>query len=229
MYDNLVCHEDYNNNIEKKIFSISKKSFVSAIDIGAGTGRLASILSKSSLKIVAADLSFSMISTFRNKTKTDNLEKKTYCINADSLFLPFKQKSFDIAVSGWSICHIVKWNWPEWEKLLYSLFNSICKLITSESNFIIFETLGTGYFEPGLKDEKLLKYYEFLQKNLGFTHSWIRTDYRFKNYEECRNCMCFFFGNNYFDEQIFPNIFKDENNAFIVPECTGVWNFSNNQ
>jgi hypothetical protein len=51
---------------------------------------------------------------------------------------------------------------------------------------------------------------------LGFSRSWIRTDYQFTSIAERDDLIRFFFG-----EEMIQTALSD--NPLIVPECTGIW------
>jgi hypothetical protein len=81
---------------------------------------------------------------------------------------------------------------------------------------IILETLGTGRETPQPPAPALAAYYDWLENEHGFNHTWIRTDYRFASVDEAEALTRFFFGDN-----LAGRIRRD--NLTILPECTGIW------
>ena len=59
-------------------------------------------------------------------------------------------------------------------------------------------------------------FYGYLEKQLGFTARWIRTDYRFPSLSEARRLVELFFG------QMVDYELSEEGDV-IVPECAGIW------
>jgi len=70
--------------------------------------------------------------------------------------------------------------------------------------------------QPVEPTKELSDYYAFLENKLGFTRSWIRTDYKFNSVKDAEKTVRAFFG----DE--LGNYLRD-NNTSVLPECTGLW------
>jgi hypothetical protein len=81
---------------------------------------------------------------------------------------------------------------------------------------IILETLGTNREDPRPPAPGLAQFYHWLEGDLGFKHTWIRTDYRFASVQEAAELTRFFFS----DEMAADVLEKGKQ---IVPECTGIW------
>jgi hypothetical protein len=90
------------------------------------------------------------------------------------------------------------------------------RMLRTGGTAIIIETLGTGHETPVEPSSELSEYYSYLENELGFSRSWIRTDYKFSSVEDAEKTVRTFFG----DE--LGNYFKNNNTA-ILPECTGFW------
>jgi hypothetical protein len=86
---------------------------------------------------------------------------------------------------------------------------------------IILETLGTGRESPEPPNEGLARYYNRLENEQGFSHSWIRTDYKFESVDEADKLTRFFFGDELADHILTEKI-------TVLPECTGIWWKSSN-
>jgi hypothetical protein len=59
-------------------------------------------------------------------------------------------------------------------------------------------------------------YYAWLEREHGFSSTWIRTDYRFELVPEAQESTQFFFGDELADR-------IGQENWAILPECTGIW------
>ncbi|MBP7653763.1 methyltransferase domain-containing protein [Candidatus Dependentiae bacterium] len=224
-YEKLVEKEDYLNNIEKIISEITDYSNKKIIDSGCGTGRLSFILSRKASKIQGFDVIENMIETAEKKASRLNIKNCSFKI-ADHRNLPVESKSIDLVVSGWSICHLVKWNWKNWKNELLKAIEEFKRTLKKNGAIIILETLGTGQKHPEPPDKKLQTYYDFLEKKLNFKKNIIKTDYRFNNIEEYRDTMILFFGKDTIKKiETEKTLFFDNKKNVIIPEWTGVWNF----
>jgi len=134
-----------------------------------------------------------------------------------------QDNSADLAIAGWSICHLVKWNWESWEECLKAALNETARVLRPGGTLIILETLGTGKENPAPPDEKLAAYYTYLEKELDFSKTFIRTDYKFDNMQECDEILRSFFGDALTDDILENSIIIGEDRKPIVPECTGIW------
>ncbi len=56
----------------------------------------------------------------------------------------------------------------------------------------------------------------FLEDDLGFRATWVRTDFKFVSLEEAADLLGFFFGAEFAEE-------VRRNHWIITPECTGIW------
>jgi hypothetical protein len=61
----------------------------------------------------------------------------------------------------------------------------------------------------------LAVYYTLLE-DMGFSSTWIRTDYQFKSVQEAAELTGFFFG-----EELADRVAREK--LVILPECTGIW------
>lgn len=98
-YDN---KEKYLNSFEKGriIDMLGDARGKTILDVGAGTGRLASTLVKAGSKVIALDLSAKML--FRLKKKSPQVET----VIGEAENLPFAGNSFDIVIAAFLIVHL---------------------------------------------------------------------------------------------------------------------------
>lgn len=212
-YELLVSHEDHELNIPRALGQITSFEAKEVVELGAGTGRLARLISPIAKSVHAFDASPKMLEVAAAKLKEDGVHNWTVAA-ADHRTIPLADHSADIVVSGWSIVYLVVWYESTWESELAKGLAEMRRILRPGSNIIILETLGTGHQSPHPPDN-LLDYFAFLERE-GFASSWIRTDYRFDSLQEAKELVSGFFGEEMVGEFIF-----DE--AITLPECTGIW------
>ncbi|MGG4554530.1 class I SAM-dependent methyltransferase [Paenibacillus humicus] len=185
------------------------------LDLGAGSGRLASFLAPEAKTLICTDASRPMLDILDRKLTEQNYVRNWITLEADHRSLPVPDSSRDLVVSGWSICYLASSNQPEWEAHLERIIAELQRVLRPDGTIIIFETMGTGTETPD-PPEFLTSYYSLLEKKYGFQHQWVRADYRFASVEEAIEHTEFFFG-----EELAARI---RNNGWsTLPECAGVW------
>jgi ubiquinone/menaquinone biosynthesis C-methylase UbiE len=212
-YDRLIQREDFQNNILHAIQKITPLPNKNVVELGAGTGRLTRLLAPYTLSILAMDLFPQMLQVAKDSLQKINA-KNWLVAAANNARLPAKRASADLVISGWSFCYLAVWGGDNWKSALQNGLAEIKRVLHKGSVIIILETMGTG-FETPHPPEHLTKYYAFL-KEMGFSSTWIRTDYQFKSQAEAEKLSSFFFG-----EELTQKV--RENQWVILPECTGVW------
>lgn len=225
----MATHEQiYQNQSDTYEFMISKQPELSELikkirpykdlnilDLGAGSGRLASVLAKDAKSLICTDLSSSMLEILDNKLTEQGIARNWTTVVADHRKLPIADQSIDLVVSGWSICYLTNIKNEKWNENLRLIISELNRVLRPNGTIIIFETMGTGTETPN-PPEFLRDYYKALEDDLGFHHDWIRLDYKFRDVEEARKYTEFFFG-----EELVQKII--DNQWSIVPECAGIW------
>ncbi len=212
-YERLIQREDFQSNIIDAIQKIIPLNNLEIVDLGAGTGRLTRLLAPLSNSILAMDLSSQMLHVAWDSLQKTNA-KNWLTATADNANLPIKTSSFDLVISGWSLCYLAVWGGDNWKSALYNGLAEIKRILRKNGMIIILETMGTGFENPN-PPPHLANYFAFL-KEMGFSSTWIRTDYQFKSQAEAEELSLFFFG-----EELTQKV--RENQWVILPECTGVW------
>jgi hypothetical protein len=90
------------------------------------------------------------------------------------------------------------------------------RVVAPEGALIIFETLSTGSLTPAPPTAELGEYYDWLERDWGFSRETIATDYHFASVEEAVARTEFFFG-----PEMAARI--REHGWARLPEWTGVW------
>ncbi|MFD0959850.1 class I SAM-dependent methyltransferase [Paenibacillus chungangensis] len=184
------------------------------VDMGAGTGRLTKLLAPDAKSIAALDASVAMLQLTAASLRQSGLVNWSVH-TADHRTLPLEDNCADLVVSGWSICYLCATTHEEWRSNLAAVMNEIERILRPGGTVIIFETMGTGCETPS-PPSFLVPYYEALQAEYGFQHSWQRTDYTFGSVEEAEEMTRFFFGDELADAVA-------RRGEYVVAECAGVW------
>lgn len=182
--------------------------------MGAGTGRLTTVLAPAARSIIALDASEAMLKITADRLGEAKLMNWSTQA-ADHRKLPLADRSADLIVSGWSICYLASTNVSGWEQNLDEAIGEIKRVLRPGGTVIIFETLGTGHESPSAPDF-LQPYYAALTDTYGFSHRWIRTDYEFDDIRQAERLTRFFFGDELADKVVKQQLIR-------LPECAGVW------
>lgn len=213
-YERLISREDYLNKIPQILHDICSFKGTDIIDLGAGTGRLTCLFAPEAHSIKALDLSEHMLHVAAEKLINAGLCHWETLV-ADHRALPVGKSSADIVMAGWSICYVASYNVENWKNNLRMVISEMKRVARPGGNLIILETLGTGHETP--QPPKFLQdYFIMLEKEFGFSHNYIRTDYKFASIEEAYELTRFFFG-----DELANRV--ERQRLTIVPECTGVW------
>jgi ubiquinone/menaquinone biosynthesis C-methylase UbiE len=105
-----------------KTLSVELKDCTNILDVGVGTGRLAEPLQKTGFEVAGIDISRRMMSKAKEKGLQDLLL-------ADARFIPFKDKTFDIAISV-HVLHLIS----GWKKTL----REVCR-VTRHALFSLYD------------------------------------------------------------------------------------------
>jgi ubiquinone/menaquinone biosynthesis C-methylase UbiE len=215
VYDNLVSHEDYQGNILKEIKRLTDLEGMDVVETGAGTGRVTGLLAPVVKSIIAFDISRHMLDFAETKLKRLNLNNWNFEV-ADNRKIPLADKCADLAISGWSIGYFASWKNKNWKKETEQAINEMIRILRPGGKVTIIETLGTGHETPTEPTKELSEYYSYLENELGFSRTWIRTDYKFDSVEDGERTVRSFFGDELGD-------YLKNNNTAVLPECTGFW------
>jgi len=212
-YEALIAREDYQGNILRSLCEITSLENLVVYDLGAGTGRLARLLAPLVKHIRAFDISEEMLRVCRGMFIASGLTNWQVDV-ADHRQLPVEDSSADLVVSGWSVAYLAVWNPETWQAELEKWMVEMRRILKSNGQIILFDSLGTGNESP-IRLEHLKDYYPWLDE-AGFQYKWIRTDYKFESLDEAEYLSRFFFGDELGDR-------VRKNKWQVLPECTGVW------
>ncbi len=215
IYDNLVSHEDFSGNLLIEIKRLVSLSNIDVVEMGAGTGRITGLIAPEVKSVKAFDISQHMLDFAKIKLDKLNLNNWEFSA-ADNREIPLPNTCAYLVISGWSIGYFASWKNKEWKKDTKKAVAEMERMLTPGGTAIIIETLGTGHKQPVEPTQELYDYYSYLEKELGFTRSWIRTDYKFNSVDDAEKTVRAFFGDELGD-------YMKNNNTAILPECTGLW------
>jgi len=214
-YEQLVAREDYQGNILPTLNQIRPLAGLDVVEMGAGTGRLTCLVAPLVNSIQAFDLSQPMLDVAVVKLEKLGLNNWTVKVG-DNRTLPVEAGVADVSIAGWSFGHSTVWAGEGWREDIGQAVGEMQRVLRPGGTAIILETLGTGFELPRPPSQALADYYTFLENDLGFSTTWIRTDYRFESPVEAEALNRFFFGDDMAKTVV-------ENQWVIVPECTGIW------
>jgi ubiquinone/menaquinone biosynthesis C-methylase UbiE len=211
-YEQLVAHEDYQQQLRPAISAIRSIDQADWVEWGAGTGRLTELAAPTARSILALDASAAMLRIAAGKLRRRPRVKWTVAV-ADHRRVPVPDRCADIAIAGWTIIYLSSRYVAHWQTAVRQAIGEMQRVLRPGGALIVIETLGTGHTDP----QRLYPdYYDFLENELGFQHTWLRTDYQFASVEEAVDGLGFFFGD------AFVQTIRDKQ-WNIVPECTGLW------
>jgi len=214
-YHELVTSEDREGNLSRALSKVVSFKGKTVVELGAGTGRVTAIMAREAAKVLAFDRSRAMLDQAAQTISRAGLANVTFA-EADNRAVPLADGIADIVIEGWSFGHTVSVVRDTWRNAAEELLRESERLLKPGGTLIIIETLGTGRKMPQAPGEILPVFYGFLEKQLGFGATWIRTDYRFPSLVEARRLIEFFF-------VVMVDYDVTEGGQVIVPECTGLW------
>ncbi|MGC9358737.1 MAG: class I SAM-dependent methyltransferase, partial [Anaerolineae bacterium] len=185
------------------------------VDLGTGTGRLACMVAPQVRSLAAFDLSAHMLGVATARLRESRLSRWLTAV-ADHRALPLVDGAADLLLSGWSIVYTVVWYPQSWRKELGQALGEMERVLRPGGTLIILETLGTGHESPS-PPENMVAYLAYLEE-VGFSSTWIRTDYEFNSWDEARALTEFFFG-----AEMITRCTGDGDGRVVLPECTGIW------
>ncbi|MCQ4088406.1 class I SAM-dependent methyltransferase [Saccharibacillus sp. JS10] len=202
-------------NLAHVINEIRPFNNLDVLDLGAGSGRLSTVLAPAAKSLICSDISSSMLDILEHKLTNENQTTNWKTVVCDHRKLPIPDSSIDLVVSGWSICYLANTYESDWKENLDLIMAELERVLKPNGSIIIFETMGTGYDTPN-PPEFLTSYFSLLEEKYGFQSRWIRVDYTFDSVEAAVEHTEFFFG-----EEVVEKIRQHQ--WATVPECAGIW------
>lgn len=216
LYDQLISREDYRGELSTTITSMLHLTGKDVLELGVGTGRLAKMVIPHCRSYYGYDAYPKMLVQAEEKLK--QLRNSNWHLGvAEHKNIPLPNQSVDIVLSGWSLSYVVpEKDSGEWNNELKIVLREIQRILRKSGIILIIESLGTGNETARSPNARLERMYSYLENELAFTKTVIRTDYQFHNIEERNNLM-----STFFNQEVMQKVLQ--NPSLVVPECTGLW------
>lgn len=225
-YDDLIAAEDAAGAVSAflgQTLDTSKIEISSALDVGAGTGRLARFLHhlRPGLALTCTDAAEPMLVELARRWPTSGAASAPRTIVADYRALPLCDASYDLVVAGWALGHLTGFHPDTWPTESDRALSELERVARPGASIVLFETLGTGYEQPTPPRPELGALYERFEAR-GYQRTVLRTDYRFANRADAERLVGFFFG-----QKLWPRLVEDtadgSGGATTLIEWTGAW------
>lgn len=211
-YEQLVSHEDYQGNILTAVEELIDLRALEVADLGSGTGRFLRMLAPYAGLLLGLDRSLPMLRT--SMSLSHSLVQDHWALAAaENSHLPLSSERFDLVIAGWTFGHATVWYEEGWREKVVPALGEMLRVLKPGGLALIFETMGTNAESPAPPTERLGDYYRFLEREMGFAHRVLETDYRFDSQQQARELIRFFFG-----EEMGSRVVSR-----VVPEWTGLW------
>jgi ubiquinone/menaquinone biosynthesis C-methylase UbiE len=214
-YHQLVAAEDWQENLPPALGEIASFKGKTVVELGAGTGRVTMIVAPWAGKVLAFDASQHMLDKAVSNAQSRGLTNVSFSV-CDNRAVPLPDAIADIVIEGWSFGYTISRAQSQWQNEADALLAECTRLLRTGGMLIVIETLGTGFRMPAAPGRVLPLFYGYLEKQLGFTSRWVRTDYRFPSLAQARRLVELFFG-----QMVEYDVVAGR--QVVVPECTGIW------
>jgi len=214
-YDALITAEDCEGRLLPALEEVAPLEGRSALDVGAGTGRLARLMAPRCARVVATEREPHMLGVAKRHLEAMGAAHAA-CVAADARALPLPDGAFDVVTAGWVFGHFTFWTRERWRENAGEAIGEMRRVTRPGGTLVVFETMGTAVTEPAPPAPGLATYYDWLEHSMGFEHRVIPTDFRFASVDAAARACGFFFGAPY--ERLVR-----ENGWARVPEWTGMW------
>ncbi len=213
-YDELVNHEDYQNNLQKTLLSLFDWKNKDVIEAGIGTGRVTAKYISLVRSVCGLDREINML----NQAKSNLLPYagKIKFEKCDNLNLNSIKETYDIFIEGWAFGHTICDHPGNTAEVAEQLISQASELLDESGQICFIETLGTNCTSPKPPNEMLAAFYVLLENGYGFKKKEIDTSYMFRDNKEAQRIMGFFFG-----QEMRKSVKSLSKN--IIPEWTGIW------
>lgn len=209
-YQRFIAAEDAHGELARQLDRIAAQA-TNIVDIGTGTGRLATQLSRPGKKVHGVDLAPDML-----RVAAAALEATPggwLLSEGDARNLPIQDHWADAALAGWVFGHFTEFDQQHWRIHLDRAIDEMDRVVTAGGTAVIIDTLGTAVGQPAAPAPLLAEYHSHIEAR-GFQKTVLRTDYRFGSVAESIEMLEWFFG---------LGEWAKRHNDPVIPEFTGWW------
>jgi ubiquinone/menaquinone biosynthesis C-methylase UbiE len=213
-YHRMIAAEDLDGRLLPAIERVASPRGKRILDLGTGTGRLPLLLGDHAAQMVGLDLHRDMLR--QNIAQRLRHGGRWAVVQGDMRRLPFPSAWAEIVTAGWAIGHMRSWFAADWRAEIQQVLDEMHRVVAPGGTLIILETLSTGSLTPQPPNAELGEYYDWLERDWGFSCETIATDYHFASVDEAVARTEFFFGPE------MASCIREYGWARL-PEWTGVW------
>jgi SAM-dependent methyltransferase len=216
-YDRMVAAEDVDGAV---IAALGRdRSLVGArvVEVGVGTGRVTRQLVSAGAIVSGVEPEPAMLAIARAHVAALGGEPERLVAGTLDA-LPFADASADLGVSAWVFAHQRSFEPELWRGAVDAGVGELRRVVRPGGSLVLFETLGTGTTEPGVRAD-LEELYRHLETRWGFSREVLRTDFQFETAVEAAETLQFFFGDDFARKVI-------ERGWARVPEWTACFRLS---
>jgi len=210
-YADLVGAEDCDGVLAAEIAGLVHKHGRRALDVGAGTGRVAELLLTAGADVTAVEPAAGMLAVLQER-----LGGRVNVVQADIRGLDVGVGGFDVVVAGWVLGHLRSWHPQTWRQEVDAGLLALRRATAPGGVCAIIETLGTGAVGPAPPSAAHAAFLGFLEHRGWARSAVLRTDYAFTDRDAALAAMGAFFGAR-------GTAMVERFGWRRIPECTGVW------
>jgi len=213
-YHRMIAREDVEGNLLPAMQRILPLKGKRLLDLGSGTGRIPLLVHSLASQVIALDAAHAML--LEQKDRRAQVQGHWPLVQGDVRRLPFPAGWADLVTAGWAAGHFCGWYPQTWKEHIGQFVREMQRVVKPGGVLMIFETLTTGSLSPVPPTAKLAAYYQWLERNWGFSRTIIRTDYQFASVEQAVEHTEFFFGSD------LAETIRQQGWSRL-PEWTGLW------
>ena len=212
-YDRLVSAEDCDRQLPLALSRRLDLAGKTAVEAGAGTGRLTGLLLAAGARVIATEPSPAMLGVAQRKLGPS---PRLLLARADIARLPVAAGRADLAIAGWVIGHFRAWFPTDWRPRCSGALAELARVLGPSGTLLVIESLGTAREQAAAPSPELAELHAELEHTHGLQREVIRTDYEFADVDTAERVMGRFFG-----DEMAARIRRAGRTR--IPEWTGLW------
>ena len=137
-YELLVSREDYQKNLPRALSQIRPFDGLDVVELGAGTGRLTSMMAPFAKAILVSDISRHMLDVAIAKLSKTGLHNWTMTV-ADNRALPVIDRAADVSIAGWSLGYFTTWYAESWRKEIGQVLAEMKRVLRPGGLLVVYD------------------------------------------------------------------------------------------